>query len=145
MSDVLPVGKPGPAWDGSRNDPLSGEKGMVAEGGIRVPMIWSWPARLPRGATVHEPVISLDMTASALAAALPGDLSHELDGVDLVPWLSGSVSEMPRRDLFWRFWNQSAIRRGDWKYILIGDGREMLFNLRQDRGERQNLVKRVHS
>ena len=68
MADVLPVGKPGPAWDGSRNDPLQGEKGMLAEGGIR-PMIWSWPASLPRGVVFRDPMITLDIHASVLAAA----------------------------------------------------------------------------
>lgn len=141
MSDVLPVGKPGPAWDGSRNDPLAGEKGMVAEGGIRVPMIWSWPAKLPKGKAVNEPVISLDMTASALAAAGMTDESmSRLDGIDLIPWLSGEQAEPPQRNLYWRFWNQAAVRSGDWKFLLTGDGRRMLFNLRKDKEERTDLI-----
>lgn len=139
MADILPVGKPGPAWDGSRNDPLVGEKGMLAEGGIRVPMIWSWPARLPKGRTVFDPVISLDMVASALAAAGVDDMT-DLDGVDLVPLLTASPSKAIERDLYWRFWNQAAIRRGDWKYIVTGDGREMLFDVRRDREERHNQL-----
>ncbi len=143
MNDVLPVGKAGPAWDGSRNDPLLGEKGMVSEGGIRVPMIWSWPARLPQGKVVHEPVISLDMTATALAAAEVSFPSRsQLDGVDLTAWLTGAQRQPPNRDLFWRFWNQAAIRSGDWKYIVTGDGREFLFHLCKDREERFNLVSR---
>ena len=138
MNDVLPVGKAGPAWDGSRNDPLAGEKGMLAEGGIRVPMIWSWPARLPAGKTISEPVISLDMTASALASAgVP--LAEELDGEDLLPWLTGEASA-PERALYWRFWNQAAIRDGDWKFLLTGDGREFLFQIQQDKEERRNLL-----
>ncbi len=139
MADILPVNKPGPTWDGSRNDPLAGEKGMLAEGGIRVPMIWSWPARLPMGTTVSEPVISLDMTASALAAAGVSDQSG-LDGVDLVPHLTGRGAKLTGRDLYWRFWNQAAIRSGDWKYILTGSGRELLFNLREDIKEEHNLL-----
>ncbi|WP_237225970.1 sulfatase [Rubinisphaera sp. JC750] len=138
MNDVLPVGKAGPAWDGSRNDPLTGEKGMLAEGGIRVPMIWSWPGRLPAGKTVSEPVISLDMTATALAAAgLP--LAKQLDGEDLLPWLTGEASA-PARPLYWRFWNQAAIRNGNWKFLQTGDGREFLFQIEQDKEERRNLL-----
>ena len=139
MADILPVNKPGPAWDGSRNDPLTGEKGMLAEGGIRVPMIWSWPARLPSGKTVSDPVSSLDMTASALAAAGVRDRSG-LDGVDLVPYLTAGVVKPPERDLYWRFWNQAAIRSGDWKYIVTGSGRELLFNLRRDKEERHSVL-----
>jgi len=139
MADILPVDKPGPAWDGSRNDPLTGEKGMLAEGGIRVPMIWSWPVRLPMGKTVSDPVISLDMTASALAAAGVSDRSG-LDGVDLVPYLTARVVKPTERDLYWRFWNQAAIRSGDWKYIVTGSGRELLFNLRRGKEERHSLL-----
>lgn len=139
MADILPVDKPGAAWDGSRNDPLAGEKGMLAEGGIRVPMIWSWPSRLPAGKTVSDPVVSLDMTASALAAARIDDRSG-LDGLDLVPYLSGNVTELAKRDLYWRFWNQAAIRSGDWKYIVTGSGRELLFNLRRDKEERHDQL-----
>lgn len=135
----LPGG--GPGWDGSLNDPLIGEKGMVAEGGIRVPMIWSWPACLPQGKTISEPVISLDMTASAISAAgVKDESTSKLDGVDLIPWLCGDEVDAPTRDLFWRFWNQGAVRSGDWKYLLTGDGREMLFNIRRDKEEQTNLI-----
>jgi len=139
MADILPVDKPGPAWDGSRNDPLQGEKGMLAEGGIRVPMIWSWPARLPIGKTVSDPVISLDMTASALAAAGVKDRSA-LDGVDLVPFLTGKIEKLDERNLYWRFWNQAAIRSGEWKYLVTGSGRELLFNLDRDIDERHDVL-----
>ena len=47
---------------------------------------------------------------------------------------------LAERDLYWRFWNQAAIRSGDWKYIVTGGGRELLFNLRPDKEERQNLI-----
>lgn len=139
MADVLPVGKPGPAWDGSRNDPLTGEKGMLAEGGIRVPMIWSWPARLPQGRVWREPMISLDITATVLAAAgSPADPS--LDGINLLPRVTGTQDGPAQRDLFWRFWNQAAIRSGDWKLIRLGNGRELLFDLHTDREETKDLI-----
>ncbi|MFP6673301.1 MAG: iduronate-2-sulfatase, partial [Pirellulaceae bacterium] len=63
-----------------------------------------------------------------------------LDGVDLVPYLTARVAKPIERDLFWRFWNQAAIRGGDWKYIVTGSGRELLFNLRRDKEERHSLL-----
>jgi arylsulfatase A-like enzyme len=140
MEDVLPVDKPGPAWDGSRNDPLNGEKGMLAEGGIRVPFIISWPARMARGLVFTKPVISLDATATIHAAAgLPPEPGY--DGIDLLPYLTKTEAvEMPARDLFWRFWTQAAVRSGDWKYITAGTDRAMLFNLKDDIGETRNLI-----
>ncbi len=75
-------------WDGSRNDPLTGEKGMLADGGIRVPMIISWPKKITKPRTISEPVISLDFAPTILAAAgiAPDKV---LDGVNLMPLLSG--------------------------------------------------------
>lgn len=138
-ADVLPVEKAGAAWDGSSNDPLTGEKGMLAEGGIRVPMIISWPRHVRKGSVIDEPVINLDFAATAIAAAgLPADPA--LDGVNLLPFLSGSKPALPLRNLYWRFWNQAAVRAGDWKYLTHGDGTEMLFNLRADKEEKHNLI-----
>lgn len=139
MADVLPVDKPGPAWDGSLNDPLTGEKGMLAEGGIRVPFIAAWPARIAPGTVWRKPVITLDIPATLLAAAgLPPDPA--LDGVDLLPLLAAGEAKAPSRDLFWRFWSQAAVRSGDWKFLQAGPDRKMLFDLAQDRGERKNLI-----
>jgi arylsulfatase A-like enzyme len=128
----------GGAWDGSLNDPLIGEKGMISEGGVRVPFIMSWPAMLPKGVDYDEPVISLDVAATAVAAA---GLEHprELDGVNLVPYLMGLKEGPPHDALYWRFWSQSAVRSGDWKFLKAGD-REYLFDLGSDGVEDQNLI-----
>lgn len=138
LADVFPVDRPGPAWDGSMNTPLAGEKGMLAEGGIRVPFLLSWPARFPRSKVVAEPVITLDLAATIIAAAgLPPDPA--IDGIDLLPCLTKSGGDFPSRDLFWRFWTQSAIRSGDWKLLQAGDAEPMLFNLKADRAEKRNM------
>ncbi|QTN34414.1 sulfatase-like hydrolase/transferase [Akkermansiaceae bacterium] len=137
MADILPVGKPGAVWDGSRNDPLTGEKGMLMEGGIRVPFVVSWPAKFPRGAVHEKPVISLDIAATAMAAAT-GKVPDGLDGVDLAAVFSGQDSA--ERSLHWRFWNQAAIRRGKWKYLTMGDGTEILVDLEVDIAEANNLI-----
>ena len=93
------------------NDPWVGEKGMLTEGGIRVPFIMHWPGVLPVGKIYDAPVISLDVAATALAlageASVPG-----MDGVNLIPYLTGSRTGVPHAVLYWRFWNQAALRRG---------------------------------
>lgn len=128
----------GGAWDGSLNDPLVGEKGMLSEGGIRVPYLVSWPAVLPRGVEYHEPVISLDVAATSVAVAGLSP-SPALDGVNLVPYLTGEAEGSPHEVLFWRFWEQSAVRMGDWKFLKAGQ-REFLFDLSADHPEKENLI-----
>ncbi len=133
----LPVSFEGGAWDGSLNSPLTGEKGMLAEGGIRVPFLAQWPSVLPAGTVCREPVITLDVAATALAAAGVKDVPG-LDGVNLVPYLTGKVPGAPHGALFWRFWHQAAVREGHWKY-LVADGSEFLFDLEADVSEQHNL------
>jgi len=135
----LPVSVSGGTWNGSMNTPWVGEKGMLMEGGIRVPYVVAWPGTVPSGTVVDEPVISLDMAATVLAlAGLPK--AEELDGINLLPRLSGKSGALPERDLFWRFWQQGAILRGSWKYMVLTDGREMLYDLSTDLHEKQNLI-----
>jgi arylsulfatase A-like enzyme len=128
----------GGAWDGSLNDPLVGEKGMLSEGGIRVPFLVSWPAALPRGVEYHEPVISLDVAATSVAVAGLSP-APALDGVNLVPYLTGQMEGSPHEVLFWRFWEQSAVRMGDWKFLKAGP-REFLFDLSSKDPEKENLI-----
>ncbi len=126
----------------SRNAPLFHHKLSVWEGGIRVPTIIRWPGRLPAGQVTSQVGITMDLTASILAAAgvaLPATL--RLDGIDLFPILEGRRPQV-ERTLFWRGdprRPQRAVRSGDWK--LVADmGRPLLFNLRTDVGERENVV-----
>jgi uncharacterized sulfatase len=128
----------GPGWDGSLNDPLNGEKGMLTEGGIRTPFIAAWKGTLPAGSVYREPVISLDVaaTVSALAGLKP---DATLDGVNLVPYLTGEQPGSPHPSLFWRWNGQAAIRQGNWKYLALGD-REWLYDLSQDDEETQDVL-----
>jgi arylsulfatase A-like enzyme len=132
-----PISFKGGAWDGSLNDPWVGEKGMLTEGGIRVPFVMTWPGVLPAGAVYSRPVISLDVAATTLALA--GLASQtDLDGVNLIPYLTGAQSGVPHETLYWRFWNQAAIRRGNWKYLQAGTSR-YLFDLSSPDHEKHNL------
>lgn len=128
----------GPGWDGSLNDPLNGEKGMLSEGGIRVPFVVSWKGHIQPGQVYDQPVISLDVAATAVAlAGLPAD--PKLDGVYLIPFLDPESNGVPHQTLYWRWIAQSAVREGKWKY-LRGGQREYLFDLEADREEKHDLA-----
>jgi arylsulfatase A-like enzyme len=128
----------GPGWDGSLNHPMNGEKGMLSEGGIRVPFVVAYPGTIPGGQIYQHPVISLDVAATAVAlAGLPKEPG--LDGVNLIPFLSGKRTDAPHENLRWRWISQAAIRAGDWKF-LKGGKREYLFDLKNDREEKSNLL-----
>lgn len=126
----------------SRNAPLFHHKGTVWEGGIRVPAIVRWPGRIPAGRVSKQVGITMDFTASILSAsgaAIPPDT--QLEGINLFPVLEGRAPEI-ERSLFWRVTGpapQLAVRSGEWKLVVDG-GRPMLFNLRTDTGERQDLI-----
>ena len=117
--------------NGSLNTPFRGVKGETREGGIRTPFFVRWPAKLPVGKTYDQPVIQLDIHPTALAAAgvsLAAD-SKPLDGVNLLPFLTGEKSGQPHDVLYWRFpfppgqpdRHKWAIRQGDWKLFTDFD------------------------
>ena len=130
----------GERW--SSNAPLFHHKATLWEGGIRVPCLMRWPAKLPKGKTTAQMGITMDLHATFLAAAgAPLGKGQPLDGVDLLPLLTGS---RPReRTFYWRIdrsnRKQRAIRQGDWKYLNDGNTMDLLFNLSADIGERENL------
>jgi arylsulfatase A len=129
----------------SRNDPLFQHKGTVWEGGIRVPAIVRWPGRIPAGTVSRQVGITMDLTASILAATrVPVPADARLEGIDLLPILERRAP-VAERTLFWRISgarSQRAVRSGDWKLLFDGQ-RAMLFDLRTDIGERR-LSTSVH-
>jgi arylsulfatase A-like enzyme len=106
------------AKNGSVNTPLRGSKVSTLEGGIHVPFVVAWKDKLPAGKTYDQPVIQLDFLPTALAAAgvdvKPGD---KLDGVNLLPYLSGEKTGTPHDVLYWRLGPQMAVRQGNWKLV----------------------------
>ncbi|MEU9315821.1 sulfatase-like hydrolase/transferase [Streptomyces sp. NPDC048295] len=115
--------------------PLSGNKSSLQEGGIRVPAVLRWPARIDPHQVSDLPVFSPDWTATLLelGGARP-DPAHPLDGISLAGYLLRD--ERPReRDLFWRVRGERALRRGDWKYYRGRSGKDQLFQLAHDQRE----------
>jgi len=121
--------------------PLSGGKGDLNEGGIRVPTILRWPARIRGQQVSHLPVVTQDWTASIfeIAGARPGP-DHPLDGVSLAGYLLRGAPE-PQRDLFWRTRDARALRRGKWKYLrATPDDTDALYDIENDPREQANLA-----
>jgi arylsulfatase A-like enzyme len=120
--------------NGSRNDPLRGSKRTTLEGGVRVPFLVSWPGRVKPG-VLDEPAIQLDLTRTALGVAgVEVSPDWKLDGVDLMPWLTGEKSGAPHDALYWRFGDQMAIRMGDYKLVRY-DGTADLAGAGRRKGE----------
>lgn len=139
----------------SGNGPLRGFKAQTWEGGIRVPFMVQWKGTIPAGKVDDRPVIQLDICPTALAAAGVGAKPEwKLDGVNLLPYLTGEKSGTPHDALYWRFGQQIALRSGDWKIVkgagmpgIAGgqagkastEGAE-LYNLKDDISEKNNLA-----
>ena len=113
---------PSTTQNGSSNDPLRGSKRQTWEGGIRVAFVIAWKGRLAAGLVDHRPIIQLDVLPTALAAAGIPVKPGELDGVDLMPFLTGSAKGEPHDALYWRLGGMMAVRRGDWKLVKTRDG-----------------------
>ena len=127
----------------SSNAPLRDGKGSVYEGGLRVPFMMQWPGTLPAGEVYRQPVISLDLFATAAAIA-QAPLKRQIDGVNLVPYLTGKQTGAPHTSLYWRIANKAAYRKGDWK-LLRNPRRDQsdaweLYNLAEDLAETKNLA-----
>lgn len=128
------------AKNAALNTPLRGFKQDLYEGGIRVPFLVRWPGRLAAGQVYASSVSAMDLFPTIAAAAgveLPADL--RLDGVDLLPYLSGDAEGEPHPYLFWKHHQKVAVRHGAWKLVDVS-GRPALFDLDHDPAERKDLA-----
>ena len=127
----------------SGNGPLRGFKMTTFEGGPRVPFIAQWKGKIPAGKTYDLPVLNLDVLPTAIiAAGGKTDPSWQLDGVDLMPYLTGKQTSRPHQTLYWRYGPQWAIRHGDLKLVVSkgGSGQPELYDLATDIGESKDLA-----
>ncbi|MEN9359062.1 MAG: Arylsulfatase [Verrucomicrobiota bacterium] len=130
---------------GADNGPIREGKGTLYEGGTRVPMIFRWPGRIKAGQRLDDQVISLDFIPTLLAAAGQNvePARENLDGINLLPRLTGSSPSLPGRPLFWRSGGSkglAAVRLGDWKMVWNRNKNPELYNLKADLGEKNDLA-----
>jgi len=124
--------------------PLTGLKRDLYEGGIRVPLIARWPARIKRGQVSDLPAAFWDFlpTAADIANTKPPE---KIDGISLLPALIGKPQTKEHAFLYWEFHErgfQQALRMGDWKAVRQqADAPLELYNLKTDLGEKENVAK----
>ena len=127
--------------NGADNRPLSFGKGILYEGGIRVPLIIRWPGVANADKSSDAIVSHLDILPTAISAAggkLPGD--RAFDGKDLRPCLQDAPGAYSDRTLFWRVWKDRAVRSGKWKLVWSGEADPRLYDLSNDLEERNDLA-----
>jgi arylsulfatase A-like enzyme len=113
------------------------------EGGPRVPFLAKWPGKIQAGTTYDYPVLNLDLLPTMVTAAGGKvDPAWKLDGVDLLPYVSGANRSRPHETLYWRYGPQWAVRKMDYKLVVArGGGTEPeLYDLAADLGEAKNLA-----
>lgn len=125
----------------SLNAPLNGQKGILLEGGIRVPFVMTYPKGLKAGSEYHNPISALDLTPTFVAMA-GGEIPKKakLDGVNIYPYLKGEVAGKPHDNMMWRFTISAGIREGDWKLVRLPDRLPMLYDLSKDISEQNNVA-----
>lgn len=125
----------------SDNGGLANAKGTLWEGGIRVPAFVRWPGKISAGIITQQVAVTMDWTVTILSAAgAKANKSFPLDGIDLLPVLTGKKKTI-ERIIYWRAFQrnkQKAVRMGQWKYLQDEKG-EYLFNLVADQGEKNDL------
>lgn len=124
----------------SDNGELRDGKSSLHEGGIRVPFALQWPSKIAQGIVYEEPVISLDIFATAVDLAQLSP-KNKLDGVNLIPFLTNEKLGIPHQKLFWRKYDDQsmAIRKGNMKLVQYKTPEKTLFNVKEDISEAKEL------
>ncbi|MDT0551850.1 sulfatase-like hydrolase/transferase [Urechidicola vernalis] len=124
----------------SINAPFNGQKGILLEGGIRVPFIISHPEKLKRG-VYNKTITALDLTPTFVALA-GGSIDEEdkLDGINIYPYITQKINGNPHETLMWRFTISAGIRKGNWKLVRLPDRLPLLFNIDKDPSEQHNVA-----
>jgi len=143
----------------TQNLPLKSGKGSVHEGGIREPMLVSWPGVVKPNSVCNQYIIIEDFFPALLeiASAQKDNIIQPIDGVSFVPYLRNPAQKDEQRSLVWHYPNKwggtgpginyaSGIRKGNWKLIyMMKEQKLALYNLANDIGEQQDLSASNHA
>jgi arylsulfatase A-like enzyme len=122
------------------NAPLRGQKSTLWEGGLRVPLVARWPARIPAGKVRDDFFTTLELLPTlAAAGGAQAPKGVTLDGYDMLPTLVDGAPS-PRKEMFWEFRGQKAARLGNYKWVELAQSGG-LFDLAADVGEKNDLAK----
>ncbi len=134
----------GPFGNASNNKPFKGQKGTMYEGGVHVPFMACWPAKLKGGVTYDYPVNAIDISRTAVEVAGANATSKPaMEGTNLIPYANGEIKTAPHDVIFWRGGDGNAkgvVTSDGYKYIAKGKKSVELYNLRKDVGEEKNLA-----
>jgi arylsulfatase B len=130
----------------SSNLPLRGSKGQMYEGALRVPFMMQWKGKVPAGLVYEKPVSAFDIYATAATNSNGVTAPEQVEGVDLIPYLTGKNDDAPHETLFWRQGHKRGLRHGDWKLVRMkpkrGTGKPNweLYDLSKDLSEKNDLA-----
>lgn len=133
-----------PKGNASYNPPLRGEKNTLWDGGIRIPFTVTWKGKIPAGQKIDDPIISLDILPTVLKAAGADTSEWDINGVDIMPRLTGEQDKLDNRFLYWDRQVKAAIRDDDWKLVMPSitprKTEIQLFKISEDISESNNLA-----
>lgn len=118
-----------------------GQKSSFFEGGIRVPTIISYPAKIPQGKVRNQAITAMDWMPTILEYCKVKQPTVKFDGFSLVPIINSAEAKSPYRTLHWQWGNRWAVRQSEWKLIGRGDTPQFLGNLDDTQPERKNYLK----
>ncbi|PSU33850.1 sulfatase-like hydrolase/transferase [Photobacterium lutimaris] len=134
-----------PSNNGSINHPLRDTKGTTYDGGIRIPFSITYRGNIPAGQVIDDPAVSLDILPTTLAiAGVEPKAEWELEGVNLMPRLTGQQEKLDSRFLYWKTPMRAAIRDENWKIVIpnhmVKRPRVELYKISEDIGEKNNVA-----
>ena len=124
----------------SDNGPLRGGKYTVYEGGVRVAAFATWPGKIKPGSSIQAPIHICDWYPTLVnLTGAPEEQKLAVDGMDILPLLTGEGSAPEREIILNAAPDEGAIRAGDWKLVIHKKRGPELYNLASDPSEKKDL------